>query len=745
MWSEFQSLPNLGWFTLFTLLASSTTIWIAAVITDKLWQNTSAANRHRLWGTSMLAVLIAPILIPGLPFPRWKTWDRMSTASALSPFSDSTKPERIEPSQIDEVRISNTEKNILKNEVHRSLGEGREHMVAKTFDWTFAINIVLRTWLFGSVVSGVMFLASIWRVGVWRNRALRIESGVLFDRCAALCRHLAIPRSVRIVMSSETVVAAVTGIWRPTILLPAGFGQWTNERLEIVLIHELLHVRRADILWQMIGRLCLVPAWFHPLGWLALRRLRVECEHACDDAVLASGESPFAYATHLVELTQWTQSRSVTLPLSLVAITSQSPIEKRIRAILNPSKMRHPASHRRSICSAFGMASIVLMIASLSPSVSESKPLSSPELALPAVAPRIQLARAPENDLNTLTAIKENEVSTPENDIPVKAGEAVAKPRERDVLLEQVERAIEITGKRTLTANAHSPWQIFHCILAMRQNAVLRLGNERVNAIQWISTAEPQFDKQPWMLSTPDGAAFHPYTRVYAFEGHPGQFVALLSQSNLPREHELHVQGKVVTLDDFVNHLMKTVNTREEMTWVLWALQHYLESDAEWVNGMGDRWSIERLVQIESNAPIVGAPCGGSERLFALTRARNKYLLTGNPLRGVWWQADQKIRLHIQMARALQNTDGSFSSEWYRGPGHTTDVNRRFSTTGHTMEFLAIALPQEELNEPWFQKAVDMLSEELILHRDTKIDCAPLFQSLHALILYRERIREHLN
>src|SRR5262249_42869509 len=158
----------------------------------------------------------------------------------------------------------------------------------------------------------------------------------------------------------------------------------------------------------------------------------------------------------------------------------------------------------------------------------------------------------------------------------------------------------------------------------------------------------------------------------------------------LPLDHEFRVQGKVVKMSDMINNLMKEVNTKEECTWVLWSLQHYLPTDAEWLNQHNERWSIERLVQIETEEKIVGAACGGNHRLFALTRTRDKYLKNGGRLRGIWLLADQKIKQHIEIARSLQNSDGSFSSESYKGPGFENDVNKRFNTTGHTMEFLSI-------------------------------------------------------
>ncbi|WP_010588475.1 hypothetical protein [Schlesneria paludicola] len=351
----------------------------------------------------------------------------------------------------------------------------------------------------------------------------------------------------------------------------------------------------------------------------------------------------------------------------------------------------------------------------------------------PAPAPTPSLAPAPV----PATAATANQPGTTELG-------AAAKSQPVDPFQQMLDRAIEVTSKRYLTAtgsNPHSPWQIFHCILALRNETLLKSGSEKINAIQWLSTTEPKFAGEPWLMLTPHGAKFHPYTQKYYFEGHPGQFLALLSHSNLPLDHKFHVQGKVVTLNDLLNNTMKEVNTKEEVTWVLWTLQHYLKSDAVWLNKDNETWSIERLVQMESDAPVVGAPCGGNHRLFALTRARDKYLQNGGKLRGAWLQADRKIRQHIELARSLQNEDGSFSSESYKGKMHTNDVNNRFNTTGHTMEFLSISLPQERLNETWVRNAVWTLSRELVAHQNTMIDCGPLFHSLDALILYRDRIR----
>lgn len=318
---------------------------------------------------------------------------------------------------------------------------------------------------------------------------------------------------------------------------------------------------------------------------------------------------------------------------------------------------------------------------------------------------------------------------------------APAAPVTEDPLLTQIDLAILANSQRYLVANSNSPWQIFHGLLAYRKDFKVRVGTEKMSAIDWVSTMEPQFDRQPLLLKTQHGAKFHPFTRPWAFEGHPAQTLALLSESHLPVDHKIKIGNEEVTIGDFLNNVMMEVNTREEITWVLWALINYVKVDAQWVNQWGQAWSIELLVQHQVRAKVEGGPCGGNHGLFALVRARDKYLATGRPLHGVWLEADQKIQRYIQIARSLQNPDGSFSNEFYEGRGFSRDMNERFDTTGHTFEFLSVGLSDAQLNEPWVRSAAMVLANELYQHRRAQPSCGPLYHSLNALMNYRNRLR----
>ena len=82
-----------------------------------------------------------------------------------------------------------------------------------------------------------------------------------------------------------------------------------------------------------------------------------------------------------------------------------------------------------------------------------------------------------------------------------------------DPLLQQLDQAISVTSSRFLTADGptpHSPWQIFHGILALKQDFQLKLvEGGKIRAIDWIANAEPSFDNKPSSPSTASQPSSH--------------------------------------------------------------------------------------------------------------------------------------------------------------------------------------------------------------------------------------------
>ena len=70
--------------------------------------------------------------------------------------------------------------------------------------------------------------------------------------------------------------------------------------MKSILVHELEHIRRYDYLVNLFQRVAEAVLFFHPAVWLVSRRIRIEREHCCDDAVVAAGCVPLSYAESLI-------------------------------------------------------------------------------------------------------------------------------------------------------------------------------------------------------------------------------------------------------------------------------------------------------------------------------------------------------------------------------------------------------------------------------------------------------------
>jgi TonB family protein len=127
----------------------------------------------------------------------------------------------------------------------------------------------------------------------------------------------------------------------PVILLPAGAGSWPEERLAMVLEHELAHVRRLDLWWRLAGTLACCLYWFHPLAWWAAAQQRKESEMSCDDQVLM-GCGPEEYASGLVAVAR--EAAGQAAPAAVLAMAKPRELEGRLVAVLDGTRQRGGAS-----------------------------------------------------------------------------------------------------------------------------------------------------------------------------------------------------------------------------------------------------------------------------------------------------------------------------------------------------------------------------------------------------------------
>lgn len=143
------------------------------------------------------------------------------------------------------------------------------------------------TW--ACITSGMLVLGGISFMLILRRfkQARHPASDELLATLDHIAREIRLRHVPQILIAPGVSSPAVTGLLRPTLLLPAQFGQeFTPAEARLVLKHELMHLKRGDLPLNALMCVLMALHWFNPLLWIAFFKIRTDREAACDAQVL---------------------------------------------------------------------------------------------------------------------------------------------------------------------------------------------------------------------------------------------------------------------------------------------------------------------------------------------------------------------------------------------------------------------------------------------------------------------------
>ena len=209
---------------------------------------------------------------------------------------------------------------------------------------------------FRAVVNGLRlygypFLLGVWGVGVlfslfrvfWGYlilRRMRASSHVVTNASVLAAYEEALStvqvrRTPRLLASGGIAAPMAVGLWEPTILVPDTLGRMlSSEKIRMVLVHELVHVKGYDVWFDLYQRLLTAAWFFHPLVRYLSRKVGQACEDRCDAVVLAGTASPAAYARALMELLEKASDPRTWLP-AVAGLQCRSRLGLRVGEILD--------------------------------------------------------------------------------------------------------------------------------------------------------------------------------------------------------------------------------------------------------------------------------------------------------------------------------------------------------------------------------------------------------------------------
>ena len=192
---------------------------------------------------------------------------------------------------------------------------------------------------------GVLWLRLIggwWLAQRLRQRDVTKATEAFQNLCTNWAKRLNINTKIQLLESPHIFEPLTLGFWKPVVLFPTGMLlQLSPAQVEVLLLHELAHIRRHDYLVNLFQLGLEVCFFYHPLFWLLSREARSRREFCCDDLVLKYTSDPLLYAKTLTDL----QLSSFHLSKSFVMnATGKSRFTERILHIVgvNPKRASRP-------------------------------------------------------------------------------------------------------------------------------------------------------------------------------------------------------------------------------------------------------------------------------------------------------------------------------------------------------------------------------------------------------------------
>jgi HEAT repeat protein/beta-lactamase regulating signal transducer with metallopeptidase domain len=320
----------------------------------------SAATRHLVWSLA----LASAVAIPALSFalPRWQLPIVTLTAEsapvvALEPVTPPAPPTsrhtRTTPRAADPVEAS---------------VRGPALSPAFAMPHIPLTTALLTIWAAGVVAVLARLVLGLVAVQWMSRRTVRVTDAPWLPLARELASELGIAR-LTFLSSARASMPMAAGVFRPAVLMPEDANEWPLERLRIVLLHELAHVKRRDCLTHVIAQMACALHWFNPLAWIAARHIRTERERACDDLVLACGTAGPDYAEELLEIARVMRGGRYPAVLAgaTLAMAHRSQLEGRLIAILDPKLPRSGVSRSRAALAAALVACALPPLATMQP------------------------------------------------------------------------------------------------------------------------------------------------------------------------------------------------------------------------------------------------------------------------------------------------------------------------------------------------------------------------------------------
>ena len=356
----------LSWLPLADAVVKASLILLAAALTSLILRRASAALRHLVWTLALCSALLLPVV--SLALPKWQL--QLVTIAPPAPSVESPVAVAAPFPAVEAPRPGRA--GTAKTGTAPAVPTVARAAWLPSISWQSAF---LGIWLLGAAAILGRIAVGLVAVRFLSRRTQLITDAEWLPMAMDLAEEMGVNRRLRFLRSGRASMPVATGLFRPSVIMPAEADTWSESRLRVVLLHELAHVKRRDCLTHVLAQAACAFYWFNPLAWLAVKRARAERERACDDLVLACGTRGSEYADLLLEMAR--VLRGDRFPALLggasLAMAHRSQLEGRLMAILDPRVPRSGLTRARALAVVTVAFCMVAPLAALQPWASHTE------------------------------------------------------------------------------------------------------------------------------------------------------------------------------------------------------------------------------------------------------------------------------------------------------------------------------------------------------------------------------------
>lgn len=222
------------------------------------------------------------------------------------------------------------------------------------------IPALVNLWIIGAILFMFKFGGSLAELRSLSLKPKQTIEGNWQNALIDFSKKLKIKQTIKLFQSNFVDSPVTYGIFKPTILIPAGLiFQMSPSQIEAIIAHELAHIKRYDYLVNLMQSAMEVIFFFHPVFWYINSIIKTEREHACDDAAIQVGVSARDLAEALVVIVN--HAKQTQPQLALAAANSKTPTLDRIKRIMG----FHTSHKQTSTLTRFTMMLTLILSASL--------------------------------------------------------------------------------------------------------------------------------------------------------------------------------------------------------------------------------------------------------------------------------------------------------------------------------------------------------------------------------------------